>query len=99
MAKKKKQNKNNGLVSMDICNDSSPHEGAQAMDTSEENISNVRLSVANRIMKRSAPKRRGQQVRKAKAIEKAISNNEKTQEKVAKNQSKMQRVNTIKSLY
>ncbi|GLJ36260.1 hypothetical protein SUGI_0727970 [Cryptomeria japonica] len=60
-----------------------------AMDTSEVAASNLKLGVVKRnIGKKSAPKRRSQTVRKAKALEKALSNNEKIQEKVVKNQNK-----------
>lgn len=101
MAKKKnKKNSKDGPVSMDISTDSPANGAGEAMDTSEVVMSKSKLSVVvNRNMKKMAPKRRGQLVRKAKAMEKAISNNEKKQEKIAKDQNKSQRVNTLKSLY
>ncbi|XP_057828869.2 uncharacterized protein LOC131040013 [Cryptomeria japonica] len=103
MAKTKKQNKKNGPVSMDMdaaTHHSPSNEIAEAMDTSEVAASNLKLGVVKRnIGKKSAPKRRSQTVRKAKALEKALSNNEKIQEKVVKNQNKAQRTNTLKSLY
>lgn len=100
MAKKKnKQKSKEGPVSMDISTYSPTNGAVEAMDTSEVIASKSKLSVLNRNMKKMAPKRRGQLIRKAKAVEKAISNNEKKQEKIAKNQNKSQLVNTLKSLY
>eukprot|EP00252_Welwitschia_mirabilis_P001726 TRINITY_DN11652_c0_g1_i2.p1 TRINITY_DN11652_c0_g1~~TRINITY_DN11652_c0_g1_i2.p1 ORF type:complete len:102 (-),score=25.92 TRINITY_DN11652_c0_g1_i2:48-353(-) len=101
MGKKKQQNKlknTNGPTSMDISTDS-PSDTVEAMDTSDVVNMKVDLGVAHRNMKKTAPKRRGQNVRKAKAIERAIAISEKIQEKIVKNETKGHRVNALKSLY
>lgn len=45
------------------------------------------------------PMRRAKNLRKQKAIERAISNDEKQMDKIAKNKDKLSRIQSAKSLY
>ncbi|XP_068644482.1 uncharacterized protein [Aristolochia californica] len=96
MAKKRNKNKS-GTVSMDISTDTS-QDLPQAMDTSEGKISNPTLGVVRKI-KKGAPVRRSKTVRKQKAIDKAVSKNQQSEEKFSKKKSKLTRIQAAKSLY
>nr|ACU15867.1 unknown [Glycine max] len=80
--------KRNGVVSMDTT-DASVSEQSQAMDTSESGVLNTASGATNMKMKQKGrPMKRSKNVRKMKAIAKALSANEKSIEKLSKNESK-----------
>ncbi|KAG9452755.1 hypothetical protein H6P81_005659 [Aristolochia fimbriata] len=96
MAKKRNKSKT-GAVSMDIATDAS-EDLPQAIDTSEGKTSNPALGVSRKI-KKGAPIRRSKNVRKQKAIDKAISKGQQSEEKFSKKKNKLARVQAAKSLY
>ncbi|RDY06774.1 hypothetical protein CR513_09191, partial [Mucuna pruriens] len=99
MAKNRSEKKRNGVVSMDTT-DASVSEQPQAMDTSESGLRSTLSSATNMKMKQKGrPMKRSKNVRKMKAIAKAVSANEKTVEKVLKNDSKKSRIQSAKALY
>ncbi|BAT92504.1 uncharacterized protein LOC124847312 isoform X2 [Vigna umbellata] len=99
MAKNRNNKKRNGVVSMDTT-DASVSEQPQAMDTSESRVQNAVSGATNMKMKQKGrPMKRSKNVRKMKAIAKAVSSNEKSIEKVSKNENKRSRVKSAKSLY
>ncbi|XP_023538255.1 uncharacterized protein LOC111799087 [Cucurbita pepo subsp. pepo] len=100
MAKNRnKKKKGSGAISMDIT-ENSVHELPQAMDVSESAVHkpasgalNLKLKKGGRLMKRS------KNVRKTKAMAKAISKSEQSAEKILKNQGKTTRIHSAKTLY
>ncbi|QCE09869.1 uncharacterized protein LOC114183803 [Vigna unguiculata] len=99
MAKNRNKKKRNGVVSMDT-SDAPVSEQPQAMDTSESGVQNAVSGAINMKMKQKGrPMKRSKNVRKMKAIAKAVSANEKSIEKVSKNENKRSRVKSAKSLY
>ncbi|KAK3010945.1 hypothetical protein RJ639_011841 [Escallonia herrerae] len=70
-----------------------------AMDTSESAAPKQALSALNRKVKKGVQMKRTKNVRKMKAIAKAISQNEKSVVKVSKNESKTLRTQSAKKLY
>ncbi|KAK7244385.1 hypothetical protein RIF29_39206 [Crotalaria pallida] len=102
MAKNRNKNKKNknGLVSMDTT-EPSVSDVPQATDTSESGAqTRVAAAAANLKMKQKGrPMKRSKNVRKMKAIAKAISTNEKSIEKMSKNENKKVRVQSAKTLY
>ncbi|KAF5201359.1 Triosephosphate isomerase [Thalictrum thalictroides] len=71
----------------------------QAMDTTEGVASDPVHSMLNRKIKKGVPMKRSKNVRKMKAIEKAISKFEKSEEKSKKLGNKRQRTQSAKLLY
>ncbi|KAJ8618097.1 hypothetical protein MRB53_014283 [Persea americana] len=97
MAKKKKSNKKrDAAVSMEFSTDTNL---PQAMDTTEVTVSKPVLGVVNRKIKKEAAMKRSKNLRKMKAIEKAISKSEQSEEKISKSKIKVQRIQSAKSLY
>ncbi|RWR90780.1 hypothetical protein CKAN_01989500 [Cinnamomum micranthum f. kanehirae] len=97
MAKKKKSNKKkDGAVSMELSTDTNL---PQAMETTEATVSKPVLGVVNRKIKKEAAMKRSKNLRKMKAIEKAISKSEQSEEKISKSKIKVQRIQSAKSLY
>ena len=91
--------KRNGVVSMDTT-DASVSEQPQAMDTSESGVLNtVSGATIMKMKQKGRPMKRSKNVRKMKAIAKALSANEKSIEKLSKNESKKSRVQSAKTLY
>ncbi|KAH7546512.1 hypothetical protein FEM48_Zijuj01G0208600 [Ziziphus jujuba var. spinosa] len=99
MAKNRNKKKRNGVLSMDIT-EALVSELPQAMDTSESGAHNNPAAGAPAIkVKKGRPMKRSKNARKQKSIEKAIGANEKTVEKVLKNESKKLRTQSAKLLY
>ncbi|BAT02151.1 uncharacterized protein [Oryza sativa Japonica Group] len=74
----------------------------EPMDTSEGKQTSsvsVALTSINKKIKKGVQIKRSQNVRKMKAVARAISKNEKAEEKVLKAKSKKSRVQSAKSLY
>ncbi|KAK9152511.1 hypothetical protein Syun_010820 [Stephania yunnanensis] len=108
MGKKKNSDKKQrrGAAAMDISEESHLLHLPQAMDTSETGASAQVLGVIGRgpsidyrKIKKGAPTKRSKNLRKKKAIEKAISLSEKSEEKVLKNENKSSRTQSAKRLY
>ncbi|CAL5200816.1 unnamed protein product [Lathyrus oleraceus] len=99
MAKNRNKKKKNGAVSMDTT-DSIVSEAPQAMDTSES-VAKIKVAGATKlkVKQNGRPMKRSKCARKMKAIAKAISANEKSAQKVSKNDSKKVRVQSAKTLY
>ncbi|KAF9613916.1 hypothetical protein IFM89_013163 [Coptis chinensis] len=94
----KKKDKKNGAASMDI---SMPTvlDTRQAMDTIEVTAKDSVHGVLNKNIKKGVPMKRSKNVRKMKAIKKAISKNEKSKEKITKSEKKVSRTKSAKMLY
>ncbi|CAI0439084.1 unnamed protein product [Linum tenue] len=97
MAKNRNKKKKAGADSMDTT-EPTVSDSAQAMDTSEPGASRPAAGGLNRIQK-GRPMKRSKNVRKKKALEKAISKTEQSFEKVAKSENKKQRTQSAKQLY
>ncbi|CAA6667559.1 unnamed protein product [Spirodela intermedia] len=69
------------------------------MDASEAKAVAPSLRAASRKISKGIPIRRAKNLRKQKAIERAISNDEKQTDKIAKNKDKLSRIQSAKSLY
>ncbi|KAM7250379.1 hypothetical protein ACFE04_022262 [Oxalis oulophora] len=93
---KKKKKKQNGDVSMDTTEAAAT---VSAMDTSEIGASKPTTSSFNIKIKKGRPMKRSKNVRKAKATTKAIAKGEKYAQRVVKNETKLLRVKSAKSLY
>ncbi|ONK76018.1 uncharacterized protein A4U43_C03F22980 [Asparagus officinalis] len=76
----KKKNKKSGVASMDISVDA-PGDAPQAMDTSEGKPSKASARDVNRKIKKGVPMKRSKNLRKLKALAKAVAINEKSEEK------------------
>ncbi|KAL8127183.1 hypothetical protein AgCh_014198 [Apium graveolens] len=97
MAKNRnKKNKKNGSTSMDT--EAAPVDVPQSMDTSENIVSNQPRTPSIRKV-RGVQMKRTKNVRKKKAIAKAVSRTEKSATKVLKNESKTLRTQSAKKLY
>ncbi|XP_065862182.1 uncharacterized protein [Euphorbia lathyris] len=99
MAKNRNKNKKNknGVVSMDISQPASS-DLPQAMDTSDSVAQKTGSGISIRKVK-GRPMKRSKNVRKMKAMTKAISKNEKSVEKIAKHENKTTRTQSAKLLY
>ncbi|CAN0826516.1 hypothetical protein LINGRAHAP2_LOCUS705 [Linum grandiflorum] len=97
MAKNRSKKKSNSASSMDV-SEPTVSDFSQAMDTSEPGASRPASSSLHRIQK-GRPMKRSKNVRKKKALEKAVSKSEKSVEKVAKHENKKQRTLSAKQLY
>ncbi|KAF9609035.1 hypothetical protein IFM89_012475 [Coptis chinensis] len=97
-SRNKKNDKKNGAASMDI---SMPtvSDTPQAMGTTEVTTKDSVHSVLNRKIKKGVPMKRSKNVRKMKAIKKAISKNEKSEEKIMKSGKNVSRTKSAKLLY
>ncbi|KAG8099668.1 hypothetical protein GUJ93_ZPchr0013g37743 [Zizania palustris] len=105
-SKKNKANKGGGASAMDISEGapaaSTAVQAPEPMDTSEgkqPSLASAALSSINRKIKKGMQIKRSQNMRKIKAVARAISKNEKAEEKVLKAKSKKSRVQSAKSLY
>ncbi|KAF7836775.1 uncharacterized protein G2W53_011634 [Senna tora] len=98
MAKNRNKKNRNGAISMDT-GEPSVSEVPQAMDTSESGAQDPVSGAPNMKIKKGRPMKRSKNVRKKKAIEKAIAQNDKSAEKILKNESKKTRVQSAKVLY
>ncbi|KAK6934325.1 hypothetical protein RJ641_034480 [Dillenia turbinata] len=97
MAKNRKNKKKTVSAPMDI-SDHNLASPPQAMDTSEPGVSMPASGALSR-KKKGVPMKRAKNVKKQKAIAKAISMQEKSVEKVLKNESKAMRTHSAKQLY
>ncbi|XP_031266793.1 uncharacterized protein LOC116125193 isoform X1 [Pistacia vera] len=99
MAKNRNKKKRTGAVSMDVT-EPTVSDMVQAMDTSESGAQKQASSMLNiRKIKKERPMKRSKNVRKKKAIEKAISKNDKYVEKTLKKESKSLKTQSAKKLY
>ncbi|KAK1304856.1 hypothetical protein QJS10_CPB11g00985 [Acorus calamus] len=101
MAKRRnKKNSGSGSAPMELSTEI-PKDLPQPMDTTEGKPSNPALNVIkrNRKMKGGIPVKRSKNLRKQKAMEKAISISEKSEEKILRNKSRVSRIQSAKSLY
>ncbi|MQM01910.1 hypothetical protein Taro_034670 [Colocasia esculenta] len=98
MAKNRNKNKKRGALSMDICQETQL-DVPQPMDMSEVKVANPTLGTVSRKIKKGVTIRRAKNLRKQKAVERAMSNTEKFEEKVSKSKDKMSRVQFAKTLY
>ncbi|KAK6157433.1 hypothetical protein DH2020_011681 [Rehmannia glutinosa] len=96
--KKKKNGSNEMAVDVASANHSVRNE-SQAMDTSETVASSVSVGGHLRKMNKGRPMKRSKNVRKMKAIAKAVSLSEKSEEKISKTESKTLRTKFAKNLY
>ncbi|KAL7087753.1 hypothetical protein ACP275_13G088200 [Erythranthe tilingii] len=102
MAKNRQKKKKNGSAetAMDIAPaDNSSKGESQAMDTSENLASSVSVGASLRKTKKGRPMKRSKNVRKLKAVAKAICQTEKSVEKVSKGECKIVRTKSAKNLY
>ncbi|KAL5548018.1 hypothetical protein UlMin_003249 [Ulmus minor] len=98
MAKNRNKKKRNDSAAMDIAEDS-VSDLPQAMDTSETGANNQASGAPNIKVKKGRPMKRSKNVRKMKLVAKAISANEKSAQKVVKNDDKKSRTQSAKLLY
>ncbi|KAL5736196.1 hypothetical protein ACOSQ2_030984 [Xanthoceras sorbifolium] len=98
MAKNRNKKKRNGVVSMDVT-EPTVSDIPQAMDTSESGSQKPAFSSHNLKTKNGRPMKRSKNVRKKKALGKAISKNEQSVEKILKKESKSLITQSAKSLY
>ncbi|XP_021910525.1 uncharacterized protein LOC110824252 [Carica papaya] len=95
---KKRNKKSNGAVRMDFT-EPTVSDVQQAMDTSESGASKLDSSALNRTQKKGRLMKRAKNVRKLKAVAKAISQNEKIVQKLSKTVQKGERTQAAKLLY
>ncbi|XWS09927.1 hypothetical protein CRYUN_Cryun39dG0032000 [Craigia yunnanensis] len=98
MAKNRNKKKRNGVASMDVSEGTLP-DLPQAMDTSENGVQKPDSAAAKIKMKKGKPMKRSKNVRKMKAVAKAIAKDEKYAEKNSKDESKKSRTQSAKLLY
>ncbi|WVZ66352.1 hypothetical protein U9M48_015588 [Paspalum notatum var. saurae] len=103
--KKNKAKKSGGATAMDTSAGgpaTSAADAPQPMDTSEAkqlSSATAALGSINKKIKKGVQVKRSQNVRKMKAIARAVSTNEKSEEKIQKAKSKKTRIQSAKSLY
>ncbi|KAJ4843469.1 hypothetical protein Tsubulata_006797 [Turnera subulata] len=101
MAKNRNKNKKkkHGAAPMDVA-EHTVSDLPQAMDISESGAAQKQSPAINTTRKvKGRPMKRSKNVRKMKAVAKAISNSEKTAEKVLKSDGKVVRTQSAKKLY
>ncbi|KMS98354.1 hypothetical protein BVRB_4g093120 [Beta vulgaris subsp. vulgaris] len=98
MAKNRNKKKNSDQAPMDTT-ERTISNLPQAMDTSESVAGGSNSNSLTRKVKKGVQMKRSRNVRKKKAIAKAISKDEKCSEKVLKLETKKVRVHSAKSLY
>nr|XP_043607961.1 uncharacterized protein LOC122579790 [Erigeron canadensis] len=98
MAKNRNRSKKNAPTAMNTDDFISVSPQVTAMDTSES-VAPSRSQNINRKVKKGVQMKRTKNVRKLKAIAKAVSQNEKSATKVEKNESKTLRTKSAKNLY
>ncbi|XAR67527.1 hypothetical protein NMG60_11002309 [Bertholletia excelsa] len=99
MAKNRNKKKRTDSTAMDVTSEQTVADLPQAMDTSESAAINTPHGAANRKTKKGVQMKRSKNVRKMKAIEKAISQNEKSLEKILKSETKSLRTQSAQRLY
>ncbi|KAM0952420.1 hypothetical protein DsansV1_C03g0036221 [Dioscorea sansibarensis] len=102
MAKQRsrKKNKDSGAAAapMDVSS-AKTGDTPQAMDTSEAATSNPALKPSTGKIKKGIPLKRAKNLKKQKAIARAVINSEKSAEKVLKSKTKTSRIQSAKTLY
>ncbi|XP_028549954.1 uncharacterized protein LOC110098978 [Dendrobium catenatum] len=98
MAKNRNKKKLKGSTAMETSSDTAA-DCPQAMEILDAVLSKPSLGVLNRTIKKARLLKRSKNLRKQKAIERAISKGEKMEEKACKMKSKVLRVQSAKSLY
>ncbi|KAM0892236.1 hypothetical protein ACQ4PT_025877 [Festuca glaucescens] len=106
-SKKKNKAKNGGRAAAMDTSEGAPAtstaaEASEPMDTSEgkqQSSASTALSSINRKIKKGAQTKRTKNMRKMKAVARAISKTEMSEEKVLKDKSKKSRIQSAKSLY
>ncbi|KAK4767824.1 hypothetical protein SAY87_002965 [Trapa incisa] len=98
MAKNRSKKKRTGVDTMDLSEPTVSCD-VQAMDTSETGVKIPASGSLNSKVKKGRQMKRTKNVRKMKALAKAISQNEKMATKVSKNESKTMRTQSAKTLY
>ncbi|XVE50394.1 hypothetical protein DITRI_Ditri01bG0159100 [Diplodiscus trichospermus] len=100
MAKNRNKKKRNGVASMDVSEGTLPvPELPHAMDTSETGAQKPDSGATKIKMKKGRPMKRSKNVRKMKAVAKAIAKNEMYVEKTSKYDNKKARTQSAKLLY
>ncbi|KAI8552677.1 hypothetical protein RHMOL_Rhmol06G0284900 [Rhododendron molle] len=101
MAKNRNKKKlKHGSTAMDIASDQTVADRVQAMDTSESAAPNPsKIATPSRSLKRGVQMKRSKNVRKMKAIAKAVCKSEKSVEKILKHETKISRTQSAKKLY
>ncbi|PKU81741.1 hypothetical protein MA16_Dca018683 [Dendrobium catenatum] len=107
MAKNRNKKKLKGSTAMETSSDTaadcpqgfSPRFHVLSMEILDAVLSKPSLGVLNRTIKKARLLKRSKNLRKQKAIERAISKGEKMEEKACKMKSKVLRVQSAKSLY
>ncbi|KAI3457511.1 hypothetical protein Pfo_014174 [Paulownia fortunei] len=102
MAKNRNKKKKNGSgeMAVDVASaDHSLRDESLAMDTPETVVSSVSVGGPLRKMNKGRPMKRSKNVRKMKAVAKAISLSEKSVVKISKSESKTSRTKFAKNLY
>ncbi|XP_060189871.1 uncharacterized protein LOC132618892 [Lycium barbarum] len=97
MAKNRNKKTRNGIAAMDVSSDQTVT-SPQAMDTSESAAPKPHIGGSHRKMK-GVQMKRTKNVRKMKAIAKAISKNEKLEERITRTETKIERTKDAKKLY
>ncbi|XP_066395031.1 uncharacterized protein [Miscanthus floridulus] len=104
--KKNKAKKSGGVAAMDTSEGgpatSTAADAPQPMDTSEgkqPSSATAALGSINKKIKKGVHMKRSQNARKMKAIARAVSKNEKSEEKIQKAKGKKTRIQSAKSLY
>ncbi|KAL3508614.1 hypothetical protein ACH5RR_028015 [Cinchona calisaya] len=95
---RKKKLKNGSAAPMDFTSDETVFDVPQAMDTSESVAQRSSVDGSHRNIK-GIQMKRSKNVRKMKAIAKAISKNEQSEQKISKSESKTLRIQSAKKLY
>ncbi|XP_059444207.1 uncharacterized protein LOC132176099 [Corylus avellana] len=95
---KNRNKKRNAAVSMDITEET-VSDLPQVMDTTESVIQSPASAAHIKKVKKGRPMKRSKNVRKMKAVAKAISKSEKYDEKTSKHESKKSRTQSAKTLY
>ncbi|KAJ4726232.1 Stress response protein [Melia azedarach] len=98
MAKNRNKNKRSGAVSMDI-NEPTVTDMPQAMDVSESGALKPASGMLSIKAQKGRPMKRSKNVRKKKAVEKAIAKSEKYIQKTLMKESKSFNAQSAKSLY
>ncbi|KAJ9567985.1 hypothetical protein OSB04_003951 [Centaurea solstitialis] len=97
MAKNRNKSKKKASAAMNIDDAAIVSPQVMAMDTSETVVSNQSQII--RKVKKGVQMKRTKNVRKLKAIAKAVSQNEKSAAKIVKNEGKTLRTQSAKKLY
>ncbi|CAI9088593.1 OLC1v1022969C1 [Oldenlandia corymbosa var. corymbosa] len=93
----KKRKSENGSAAMDLTSDYTVVSAPEAMDTSEVAVRKSAVGLHGK--KKGVQMKRAKNVRKMKAVAKALSKMEQEEEKMSKIENKMLRIKSAKKLY